>query len=163
MKFACNKADLYFSKNFFMKQAFVLFCSTTLLIACADQKEKATTTSEGAVVKSATATVTETAPDSATMMKNWQEYMEPGNEHKMMASWNGTWNTEMTMWMAPDAAPAKSAGTTINKMVLGGRYQQATHKGTWGGMPLEGISTLAYDNAKKCLFPPGSTTWEPAS
>lgn len=137
-----------------MRKVTTLFCSIVLLVSCGDQKEAPAGT-EKAVVKAASTTVEEAKPDSATMMKNWMEYMQPGQEHQMMESWNGTWTAHITMWMSPDAPPAKSAGTTINKTLLGGRYQQATHKGSWDGMPFEGLSTLAFDNAKKVFI----STW----
>lgn len=88
------------------------------------------------------------AQDDA-MMKAWMAYMTPGDVHKMMAKDNGTWNAEITMWMAPDAPPTKSTGTTENKMIMGGRYQQSTHKATMMGMPFEGMGIMGYDNAKK--------------
>ena len=88
-------------------------------------------------------------PDSATMMKNWMNYMTPSKEHKMMASWDGTWTGEVTMWMTPGQPPIQSTTTAINKMVLGGRYQQASFTGNMMGMPFEGMSTLAFDNGKK--------------
>lgn len=132
-----------------MKQAFLLFSSSLLLFACADQQQKMPGTSD-VVVKSATAS--EAAPDSATMMNNWMAYMKPGKEHEMMASWNGEWNSEMTMWMSPDAPPSKTSGTTVNEMLMGNRYQYSTHKATWEGAPFEGISTMAYDNAKKVFL-----------
>jgi hypothetical protein len=96
-------------------------------------------------------------PDSATMMKNWQAYMTPGDVHKMMASWNGTWDGEIVMWnpMAPGAPADTSKGTTVNKMVMGGRYQMSTHTGNMMGMPFEGMGTLAYDNVKKAFI----STW----
>jgi len=92
---------------------------------------------------------------SEAEMKAWMEFMTPGDAHKLMASWDGTWSGEITMWMAPGAPPDKSTGTAVNKMILGGRYQQATHTGNFGGMPFEGISTLAYDNGKKKFI----STW----
>lgn len=94
-------------------------------------------------------------PDSATMMKNWMDYMTPGQAHKIMGGWDGTWTGEVTMWMMPGAPPTKSTETTVNKMILGGRYQQGMHKGSFNGMPFEGVSTLAYDNAKKVFI----STW----
>ena len=94
-------------------------------------------------------------PDSAAMMKNWMEYMTPGKEHKMMASWSGTWDGDISMWMAPGTPPTKSKGTATHKMVLGGRYQQGIHKGNFMGTPFEGWSTLAYDKAKKIFI----STW----
>jgi hypothetical protein len=37
-------------------------------------------------------------------------------------------------------------------MILGGRYQQSTTKGSFNNMPFEGISLLGYDNAKKVFM-----------
>ena len=88
-------------------------------------------------------------PDSATMAKNWQAYMTPGDVHKMMASWDGTWNSEITMWMQPGAPEEKTTSVAVNKMVLNGLYQQSTHTGMMMGMPFNGMSTTAYDIHKK--------------
>ncbi|MBC7950013.1 MAG: DUF1579 domain-containing protein [Chitinophagaceae bacterium] len=89
------------------------------------------------------------AVDSATMMKSWMEFMTPGEPHAMMAKSNGTWNGEMTMWMEEGGAPQKSMVKSVNTMILGGRYQQSKHTGSFEGMPFEGVATMGYDNAKK--------------
>jgi hypothetical protein len=94
------------------------------------------------------------AQDDA-MMKAWQAYMTPGDVHKMIAKSDGAWNSEVTTWMKPGAPPEKSKSVCENKMILGGRYQQSTHKGTMMGMPFEGMSLLGYDNAKKTF----TSTW----
>jgi len=91
------------------------------------------------------------AQDDA-MMKAWQNYMTPGDVHKMIAKSDGKWNAEVSMWMAPGAAAEKSTAVCENKMILGGRYQQSVHKGTMMGMPFEGMSLLGYDNAKKTFM-----------
>ncbi len=93
--------------------------------------------------------------DSATLMKMWMNYMTPGTFHKMLAKDNGAWTEEATFWMTPGAPPTTSSMSSENKMIMGGRYQQSTHKGTVNGMPFEGISTVGYDNAKKVFF----STW----
>jgi hypothetical protein len=90
--------------------------------------------------------------DSATAMKNWQAYATPGDMHKMIASWDGSWATEINSWMAPDAPPVKSMGTTVNKSVLNGLYQESVNKGDMMGMAFEGHGTLGYDNAKKLFI-----------
>ncbi len=92
---------------------------------------------------------TQAQPTQDEMMKAWQAYMTPGDAHKMIAKSDGQWKAEVTVWMAPGAPPEKSTATATNKMILGGRYQQSTHKGMFNGMPFEGISTFGYDNAKK--------------
>jgi hypothetical protein len=88
-------------------------------------------------------------PDSAAMMKAWENYMTPGAYHQMFAKSDGTWNEEVTMWMDPAAPPMKSTATAVNKMIMGGRYQQSTHTGDFNGMPFEGLSIVGFDNAKK--------------
>jgi len=101
--------------------------------------------------KDESATSTEPKPevDSATMMKNWQRYMTPGDVHKMMAKWDGTWNGEATMWMVPGAPEQKSTSTAVDKMIMNSLYQQSTHSGNMVGMPFNGMSTTAYDIHRK--------------
>lgn len=94
------------------------------------------------------------AQDDA-MMKAWHTYITPGEPHQMLAKSDGKWKGEVTMWMAPGAAPEKTSIESENKMILGGRFQQSTHKGTMMGMPFEGISVIGYNNAKKTY----SSSW----
>lgn len=136
-----------------MKQITLTLCAVTILLfACNDKKK----TDEGK--KETTETKTDGAqakkepmamPDSATMMKNWQDYMTPGDMHKMMAKWDGTWNGEVTMWMQPGAPEQKSTSTAVNKMIMNGLYQQSIHTGDMMGMPFNGMSTVGYDNHRK--------------
>lgn len=97
----------------------------------------------------ASAFSTFTYAQSEAEMKAWMEFMTPGETHKMIASWDGTWEEDITMWMTPGGTGEKSKASVVNKMILGGRYQHSTHNGNFGGMPFEGISTLGYDNGKK--------------
>lgn len=87
--------------------------------------------------------------------KAYEEYATPGEIHKVMAEDEGNWKEEIKMWMYPGAEPVKSVARASTKMILGGRYQQSIHTGTFENMPFEGISTLAYDNAKKIFI----STW----
>jgi hypothetical protein len=73
----------------------------------------------------------------------------------MMAKSDGTWTGEVSMWMAPGQEPSKSTSTCVNRMILGGRYQESKHSGNMMGMPFEGVSTTGYDNAKKVFV----NTW----
>lgn len=81
--------------------------------------------------------------------KAWMNYMTPGEIHQKIAQCDGEWSFDMTMWMNPNAAPTTATGSTVNRMILGGRYQESVHKSTMMGMPFEGHGLLAYDNAKK--------------
>ena len=87
--------------------------------------------------------------------KAWMEYSTPGKMHEMLAKSNGLWNEEVTFWKAPGASPTKMNATCVNRMIMGGRYQQGTTRGSFDGMPFEGVSTTGYDNAKKMFF----NTW----
>ncbi|MBL0340415.1 MAG: DUF1579 domain-containing protein [Bacteroidetes bacterium] len=89
------------------------------------------------------------------MMKAYELYATPGEVHAQIAKDDGAWIAEITMWMSPGAAPIKSTSKVANTMILGGRYQQSTHTGSFNDMPFEGISTLAFDNAKKMFI----STW----
>ena len=134
-----------------MKRILMSACAVSvLLFSCSDEKsgsETKTTDKDSANVTTTNEPVT--MPDSATMMKNWADYMTPGPMHAMMAKDVGTWDAEVTMWMDPKAPPSKSKATSQVRMLLGGRYQEATNKGDFGGMPFEGISLLAYNNMTK--------------
>lgn len=144
-----------------MKHFTLTICAAAVfLFSCNNNGEK----TDAAKKDSAATTMTEKTvkevvpppmPDSATMMKNWQAYSTPGDIHKMMASWDGAWASDITMWEKPGAPPSKSTGTTVNKMILGGRYQESVNTGTMMGMPFEGHGLLAYDNAKKVF----ENTW----
>lgn len=140
-----------------MKQFTLTICSAAILFFSCNDNAKTTTETTGDTTKmteQTTSTETpaiapEPMPDSATMMKNWEAYMTPGDPHKMMASWSGTWEGESTMWMAPGAPPQVTKGSATNKMAMGGRYQVSNHKGMMMGQPFEGMSILAYDNNTK--------------
>lgn len=140
-----------------------LFIFSTLfigLVACGgEKKEEKSTEPVKETVSGDTVSKTEkVAPppmDSAAMMKAWQEYMTPGEMHQMMAKYNGKFVGEVTMWMTPDGPPSKSTSIAENKMAMNGLYQISMHKGDFNGMPFEGQSTLAYDNAKKKFI----STW----
>lgn len=87
--------------------------------------------------------------DQDAAMKAWTSYMTPGDVHQLLAKSDGDWNEEITLWMALGAPPTKSTATANNKMILGGRFQESKHTGTFMGMPFEGYGLTGYDNAKK--------------
>lgn len=126
-----------------------MFCTAIACNDAAKTDESISSKGDSSTTTTATTDQTPTADDSAAMMKKWMDYMTPGEMHAMLAKSDGVWDAEVTSWMTPDAPPNKSTGTATNKMILGGRYQQTTFKGSFDGQPFEGMSTLAYDNAKK--------------
>ena len=132
-----------------MKQKLLpFFVAILLFAACKNEKKEGDTREMTADTKTTESKENFTMPDSATMMKNWQEYSTPGEMHKMMASWDGTWEGEITSWDRPDM-PTKSTGSAVFKTVLNGLYQESVHTGNMMGMEFEGHGTLAYDNHSK--------------
>jgi hypothetical protein len=131
------------------KITLTLLAASLLLFACNNEKK----TDEGKTDKDTTKTAMADGkmnentpmPDSATMMKNWQAYMTPGDMHKMLAKSDGEWNGEVTMWMYPGAPEQKSKSTAVNKMIMNGLYQESNHSGDMMGMPFNGKSIVAYD------------------
>lgn len=123
------------------------------------KKETAATATDTSTISSkmeeTTTAIDRPVVDSATMMKNWMAYSTPGDVHKMIESWDGTWADQVSSWYSPGAPPEISKSTAINKTIMGGRYQVTNHTGNMMGQPFEGMGTLAYDNAKKVFI----STW----
>jgi hypothetical protein len=136
-----------------MKRIILTACSAMMLLIACNSGETKETKTDSSSTSAATPEVKKEEAwvpiDSATMMKAMMAYGTPGDMQKMMASWNGTWNGDMTMWESEGAAPQKMVGTAVNSMVLGGRYQSSKHTGNMMGMPFEGMSLMGYDNALK--------------
>ena len=142
-----------------MRNTSLIFCAVVLLMtACNDNSKNATATTDSTAT-AVTATKTDAAPaampDSAAMVKAWEDFKTPGDMHKWMAKTNNSWEGEVTQWMDPNAPPAKSKATITQSSALGGRYVISKYSGSMMGMPMEGISTLGYDNAKKLFV----NTW----
>ncbi len=85
----------------------------------------------------------------------WRAYMAPGKMHELLAKSSGMWTEEVTIWMAPGAPPQKMNATSSYRMLMGGRYQQGNMRGSFDGMPFEGLSVVGYDNSKKVF----ESTW----
>lgn len=131
-------------KNVLLTAAVLAACLTSC------QKEKTTTvtttkTDTLVITKPDTVTAGETI-DSVAAERAWKDYMTPGDQHKMLADETGSWDVTMKFWMGPETVPQTDKSTAEAKMIMGGRYQETTYKGTMMGMPWEGKSTVAFNN-----------------
>jgi Protein of unknown function (DUF1579) len=88
-------------------------------------------------------------PEQKAQMDAWMKFMTPGEGHKPLANFVGTFDMKTTMWPAPGAPPEVSTGTSVSQWVLGNRYVQENATGTFMGMPFQGIGYTGYDNGKK--------------
>lgn len=84
-----------------------------------------------------------------SMCAVYQELAIPGAPHKLLAEMAGTWNVKSKWWMDPGTPPMESAGTSEQKMVLGGRFLQQDFAGEMMGGPFSGIGFMGYDNHTK--------------
>ena len=60
--------------------------------------------------------------DTEAMMEVYTKLGTPGAPHKVLASMAGSWNTKVKSCMEPGKPPTESAGTSEQKMILGGRF-----------------------------------------
>jgi hypothetical protein len=102
-------------------------------------------------------------PSAADMQKMMQQMMEMSklNEnHKLLASLDGSWDYTVKFWMNPDpnAKPQESKGTATRKAVMGGRYvvmdvsgkmQMPGEDGKMKDVMFKGMGTEGYDNVKQ--------------
>jgi hypothetical protein len=137
-----------------MKRIVLLICSAALLQAgCNNSGEKSSPDTLSADKKEkmtdAKPEAPQAPPDSAAMMKAWMEFATPGAMHKWLEKTNGTWEGEVSNWISRDAPPAKARAVNVQSSAMGGRYVIGKFSSTMMGAPMEGMSTLGYDNGKK--------------
>lgn len=87
--------------------------------------------------------------DDKAMMEAMAKIAAPGEMHKKLDVFAGTWDTKMTMWMAPGAPPSNHAGVSKNSWILGGRYLEQRFEGDFMGQKFSGIGVTGYDNVTK--------------
>lgn len=97
-------------------------------------------------------------PGEADMMAVMMEMAKPGENHKQFEAMAGEWTYTVKWWMNPQAPPSESTGTTVSKLVMGGRYLISNHTGKMSmpgpdgkmmDMEFQGMAIEGYDNAKK--------------
>jgi hypothetical protein len=89
------------------------------------------------------------AMSEEAMMAMWQAAATPSAGHARLMPMVGTWRATTTFTMAPGGPPQVSGGTSVHRLVLGGRYLEQVYKGTAMAMPFEGIGYTGYDNVQK--------------
>jgi hypothetical protein len=99
-------------------------------------------------------------PNEAEMMNQMMELSKLNENHKLLASLDGTWNYTIKFWMNPDpsAKPQESKGTAVRKSIMGGRYivmdvtgkmQMPGPDGKMKDVTFKGMGLEGYDNVKK--------------
>jgi Protein of unknown function (DUF1579) len=99
-------------------------------------------------------------PNEADMMKEMMDLSKLNENHKLLASMDGTWNYTIKFWMNPDpnAKPQESKGTAVRKSIMDGRYvvmdvtgkmQMPASDGKMKDVTFKGMGLEGYDNVKK--------------
>lgn len=103
---------------------------------------------------------TKSAQPSAADTEKMMELSKLNENHKLLASLDGTWNCNVKMWMDGDTSkkPDVSKSTAVRKSIMDGRYFTMDVTGKMqmpgaDGKPKEvsfkGLSIEGYDNVKK--------------
>jgi hypothetical protein len=88
-------------------------------------------------------------PMDDTMMK-YMQAISPNENHKKLEMFLGNWDVISSFWVdGPDKPPATDRGSGRITWALGGRFLRQEFKGTFMGMPMEGVGFNGYDNIKK--------------
>ncbi|MGH8093876.1 MAG: DUF1579 domain-containing protein [Chthoniobacterales bacterium] len=97
-------------------------------------------------------------PDEKEMTAKMMELAKPGENHKLLAGFVGTWSYKVKYWMTPGASPSESSGAAVCKPLFGGRYFQMNVTGSMEmpgadgkmkKMEFRGMSIDGYDNVKQ--------------
>ena len=100
------------------------------------------------------------AADMEKMMQQMMELSKLNENHKLLASLDGTWDCSVKMWMDGDTSkkPDVSKSTAVRKSIMDGRYvvMDVTGKMEMPGpdgkkkeITFKGQGTEGYDNVKK--------------
>jgi hypothetical protein len=88
-------------------------------------------------------------PMDDSMMKLMQA-ISPNENHKKLEMFLGTWDVASSFWVdGPDKPPTSDRGGAKITWALGGRFLRQEFKGTFMGMPMEGLGFNGYDNLRK--------------
>jgi hypothetical protein len=94
-------------------------------------------------------------PPMDPMMEAMMKAATPGDAHKSLDMFAGSWKTTVKSWMAPGTDPMTMEGTSETKWMMGGRYLEQRFTSAFMGMPFEGLGYTGYDNIKKQYW----STW----
>ncbi len=88
-------------------------------------------------------------PEQKEMMTKMHEMAMPNESHKILSQLEGKWTFTSKMWESAEAKPQESKGTSVMKMILGGRFLQQEVSGKAMGMDYTGMGFMGYDTVQK--------------
>lgn len=138
--------------------SFIFALPLLAAVALAQQPSPSTPPTTGSPATASSAATSQ--PNEAEMMKQMMEMAKLNDNHKLLASFNGTWNYTVKMWMNgdPSSKPQESKGTATRRSLMDGRYVVMEVKGKMQmpgadgkphDMDFNGMGMEGYDNAKQ--------------
>jgi hypothetical protein len=83
--------------------------------------------------------------DSNAEMEAWMESSKPGEMHKWLAQFAGTWETETTEF-SPEGAGKPEKGKMEYKLTMGGRFLEMNFEGRMHGQFYHGGGAMGFNN-----------------
>jgi hypothetical protein len=83
------------------------------------------------------------------MMAAWKKAATPNENHAFLATMAGSFTASVKHWIRPDQPPSETTGTSVQEMILGGRFLKQTYRGEFRGQPIEGFGLTGYDNLRR--------------
>lgn len=109
----------------------IIVCSIVLLAGCSMRQE------ERGV-----------RPEDLTPSE-WAALSKPGESHKLLQNFAGSWDVRITFWSSPGAAPQDSHGTSTLSWILGDRFLKEDFHGDVLGESYQGLGLMGYDAAAR--------------
>ncbi|MFN0012254.1 MAG: DUF1579 family protein [Phycisphaerales bacterium] len=88
------------------------------------------------------------AAADAAMMEAFMKASTPGEHHKLLEPFAGTWDCKAMFHFDESQPPEQTSGTMKNSWVLGGRLLRQEWTGTMMGLPFEGLGYWGHDNVE---------------
>lgn len=106
-------------------------------------------------------------PDMAELAAAMEAAGTPGEHHRLLDAFVGTWDCEVKYWVDPSLPPGVSTGRMVNEWILDGRHLRESYTGEMMGQPFSGMGLWSYDNAAKTYrglwVDSSSTGWSSAA
>lgn len=95
------------------------------------------------------------SPEAQAQLDAMTKAGEPGAQHKHIEQFAGQWYTLVKQFSPDGAVQSEDKGSTVCKMVMGGRFLQSEYEGRFMGSPTRGGGLMGFNNAERRV----ESTW----
>ncbi len=95
-------------------------------------------------------------------MEDMMASMQPGEHHKVLERFVGTWEGDVEFWFAPGTEAMKSHGTIRREWIMDGRFVIEHVEAESSGMPFKGMGIVGYntiENKYENVWLENMATW----